>query len=75
MGWRWENEIAKKRGLPLPEKEPKKKKKIYFMAEVTKVADVPDPFGQDMDVYKSTAEFLLLSCDMILKAVTGKING
>ncbi|MBQ8197108.1 MAG: low molecular weight protein arginine phosphatase [Clostridia bacterium] len=47
---------------------------VYSMAEITGLGDVPDPYGQGLDVYLGTAKHLELACEIIIeKILTGGV--
>ena len=42
---------------------------VYTVGEITGLNDVPDPYGQDLGVYISTAKHLELACEIIIEKI------
>lgn len=50
-------------------------KKLKTVGEITGGMDVPDPYGQDISVYRQTAEYLQYACEDIFEAAKKSAEG
>lgn len=48
--------------------------RVYTIAEAVGVEDIPDPYGQSLEIYKKTLKAIDKACELILKNIL-KVKG